>query len=70
MNKAVGDDVMLLECFIPEVANLFVREVHLVLFKHEAGRTIVFIKHGTGRTIELQPKFQNSSLFLAYLYFW
>ena len=40
------------------LANLFLRE----------GR-LMFFKHGAGRTIESQPKFQNSSLFLAYLYF-
>jgi len=51
------------------VANLFVREDHLIFFKHGAVHTIVFIKHGRGRTIESQPKFQYSPQFLAYLYF-
>ena len=30
---------------IPGVANLFVRESHLFLFKHKVGRTTVFTKH-------------------------
>jgi len=35
------------------------------LFKHEPGRTIVFVKHGACRTIESYSKFQNSSLFIG-----
>jgi len=47
------------------VANLFVTKGRLVIFKHVAGCTIVFIIHGAGRTIESHPKFQNSSLFVG-----
>lgn len=32
------------------LANLFVREGHLVFIKHGAGRTVVFIKLGAGHT--------------------
>jgi len=41
------------------VANHFVREGRLDFYKYEAGRTIVFIKHGAGHTIESHPKFHH-----------
>jgi len=46
------------------MANLSLRE-GLVFIKHGACCSIVFSKHGAGRTIELQPKLQNSSLFVG-----
>jgi len=59
---------MLIELFTPGVAtNLFVKEDHLVFFKHGAGRTTVFIKYGAGRTVESQPKFKSSSLLFILL---
>jgi len=51
------------------VANRFVVEGREIFFRHGTSRTIVFIKQGVGRTIESQPKFKYSPLFMTYLYF-
>ena len=50
------------------VANLFVREGRLFLFKHELGLTIVFVKHGWAALLNCILNAKIHHYLLVYLY--